>query len=125
MALAANQGLHNGLWIKFLDSGVTADQGARILTIEGAGEVLVGSQKPLKALDVVITSPDPSVLQMTGGRLDSLAATDSSSLRFNLDSPRARHPMWWTWDRYHLYRVGFETSNQSSVSIRMRPIREQ
>lgn len=103
---------HNGLWLRFLNPAVgPRDAGHRLsLTNDGAGELLIGSPEPLQSLWLDFDGPVNHEIRVTGAELGAaLLRPDGSDAReLVLDPPRARHPMWWSWQPWYLYELRLE-----------------
>jgi len=118
-----------GLWVKPLSAGAGGPDAEGRLVIEPAAdggppaaELLLGSPRPLAAL-VVEPSPGAPPLSFEGAELLAPPADGDGSYRL---APRrvARHPMWWTADDYHLYRLRIESRGDGSggaLRLRLSP----
>ncbi|MCP4662097.1 MAG: hypothetical protein GY856_42385 [bacterium] len=119
--------IHHGLWIKFLNREVWADEDGESLKLRRGprgrgGELLVGSHQPLEALDLELRAPPGARLELRGGRLRTLREDGPlRKMRILLSGPRARHPMWWTWKPFHLYRLtlSLEGAGEKPVSLKL------
>jgi hypothetical protein len=100
---------HHGLWVKFLSDGAEPLDGGRLLRLtgEGPGRLLVGSASPLPALRLELAPGGPLDLQIRGAQVGSrvLRPDGTAVLLLDPDPPRARHPMWWTRETFHLYEL--------------------
>jgi hypothetical protein len=101
---------HHGLWVKPLTPAVRVDGETGALALDpglGAGELLIGASEPLEVLDLEIAARQ---VRIHGGEVtgDTALAQGRRLLRIDLDRPRARHPMWWTEDDFHLYWLRIE-----------------
>lgn len=99
---------HNGLWIKFLDDGARPMAGGTRLTLTGrAATLLVGSAQPLPGLQLEATANLPEGLEVAGAEAGIRAFRPDGSVLHQLQTgePRAVHPMWWTEEPFHLYRL--------------------
>lgn len=100
--------LQGGLWVKFLDPAVRATPDGADLLLEGAGrgELLVGFDRPLAAIDVVIEAAALPVA-VGGGRIVARTPDRPGWERLTVDlaGPRAVHPMWWTERDFYLYTL--------------------
>lgn len=101
--------LHHGLWVKLLDPDLDAlavdgtEGGAFLLRGGEPASLLVGSERPLSALEIA-GRPGLPPLRVGGGDVRG-----SGSLRtIELDGPVAVHPMWWTREDFHLYELTLE-----------------
>ena len=114
------------LWLKFLSAGVRPEDGNEALLLESsAGEILVGSARPLRALTVEVLYPPRAVLRVAGSAMGDVTRADGPTRLAPLRA-RARHPMWWTTEPFYLYQLRLERSPrrapgpQAPVSIRFR-----
>jgi hypothetical protein len=98
---------HHGLWIKFLDRGVGAVRDGELLRLrDGGGVLLVGSEEPLAVLELELRDGGDAELVVEGGEVRDLPSPGRwRKYSIVLDGPRARHPMWWTWEPFYLYRL--------------------
>lgn len=116
--------VHHGLWIKFLTPGVSVEGGDERLVLPAGGEVrlLVGSANPLDS--VVVDKAGPGELEIEGGEAgEKLLRPDGGTgyevlLQHHL---RARHPMWWTWEPFHLYELRIRSAAGEAARIEIRP----
>ncbi len=101
--------LFGSLWIKFLTPTLRAkrDRSGLLLDRGRRGELLVGSYRPVERLEMQIREAPPETLRvLSGGRVvEQEEGPAGRRLELELDGPRARHPMWWTWDPFYLYRL--------------------
>ena len=105
-----------GLWVKPLTPGAGGPDARGRLIVEpppGGGrtavELLLGSPRPLAAL-VVEPAPGAPPLAFRGAEPLAAAPAAGGGAAYRLLPRRvARHPMWWTDDDYHLYRLRIET----------------
>jgi hypothetical protein len=121
---------HQGVWVKFLADGAwPEDGGSRLVLLGGAtGELLVGSPVPLAGLQLTFDRKATARLEVAGATLGDTTFLPDGSVGFalTLDPPYRVHPMWWTWDPYHLYRVTLRLpGNPAPVrfAIEPRPLR--
>ena len=100
--------VHGGLWIKPLDPEVTAgaDGGVLYLAGPGPGSLLLGRDRPLRMVELEIEDAARPV-DVEGGRVveDGAGPPGWWRMRIAFDGPRAVHPMWWTEEDFHLYRL--------------------
>lgn len=100
--------LHNGLWIKLLDTSLNTEgqsvnsdgstQAARLRLASGtSGALLIGSAQPLESLYLRLEPPGSSRLSVKGGVVGDTVylATGGTGFQIYLQEPRARHRMWW------------------------------
>lgn len=121
---------HQGLWIKFLDRGVDAVREGEVLRLRDGdgtghgGAFLVGSGRPLTVLELemrLALGAEPPKLD--GGTLRELESRGAwRRFEIILDTARARHPMWWTWDPFSLYslRLIVNDSGEKPVAFKIR-----
>lgn len=114
---------HRGLWIRFLDGGVQPlDDGEFLRLAPGLeGQILVGSYRPLEALEVELRAPPGTRLEVEEGTLEKL---DPKGRRWRivLGRPRAVHPMWWTREPFRLYRLSFRLDSDRPVRMALSPV---
>jgi hypothetical protein len=100
--------VHHGLWVKLLTPSLSPDaDGARIGLAPGeAGELLVGSERPLEGLRIRLPPRGPDALEVSGAEpVQAIRREDGgTTLRFR-PRLRAHHRMWWMKDLY-LYEIG-------------------
>lgn len=118
-----------GLWVKPLTPGAGGPDARGRLVVEPApdggppaAELLLGSPHALAAL-VVEPAPGAPPLSFGGAELLERPAGGGRSYRL---APRrvARHPMWWTADDYHLYRLRIESGGPApagALRLRLKP----
>jgi len=101
--------IHNQLWVKSLSPSLrpSRDGGVLRLRADSRGQVLIGSPTPLSRLQLEAWGPGAEKLEVTRGATVADAELVGGVRVQNLDlgRPRARHPMWWTWDPYYLYQL--------------------
>ena len=107
--------VHRGLWVKFLSPTLRQKRDGTALLLDrgGRGELLVGADEPLESL-VLQTLEDPAEsLQVVAGAEIVEESPNASGRRMllRLRGPRARHPMWWTWETVFLYQVTLESES--------------
>jgi hypothetical protein len=101
--------LHQGLWVKLLDPDLDAltvdgaEGGAFLLRGGEPASLLVGSERPLSALEIA-GRPGLPPLEIGGG--DTRGSGNRRTIE--LDGPVAVHPMWWTREDFHLYELTVE-----------------
>jgi len=113
--------VHGGLWIKFLDPTIRVNRGGDELLLDRGrrGQLLIGNSSPLDQL-ILKTRADPAEsIEVIGGanvaELETLP--DGRRLTIRLGRPRARHPMWWTWETVYLYQVTLQSSSPATGRI--------
>jgi hypothetical protein len=119
LRLAGRDDLYPGFYVRLLSPELrTLKDGALRLQGGERAELLLGSIAPLTAVDLVLRTPlpggkppggkgageKPAVVELDRGRLEPLDAS-GQRFRIHLPGPVARHAMWWTWKRAHLYRI--------------------
>jgi len=122
---------HNGMWIKFLTPSLRPNrEGTALLLDRGTcGELLVGSSKPLRAIDLQLLGEQDETIEVLDGA--SVALDESTSegrhLRLDLGKPKARHPMWWTWNDVYIYELKLLSAGQvdKRLVFTMRPTVER
>ncbi len=100
----------HGLWIKFLDGPAGQDGGRAYIEGDGRAEILLGSPKPLLAVQIDLAPNAPSTLQVKGGTLGERILRPDGGIAYvlHLESPRATHAMWWSDDPWSLYRLSLQ-----------------
>jgi hypothetical protein len=112
---------HGELWVKLLapEPRPVAGGAAFELASGTRGELLVGSERALEEMVLVVDPPPAPALEIRGATLGEprLAAGD---LRYplRLGRPTARHRMWWTFDDVWLYRL--EIRHRGTEPLRFR-----
>ena len=119
-----------GLWVKPLSPGAGGPDAEGRLVVEpppdggpAAVELLLGSPHPLA---VLIVEPAPGTPPLRFGGAEVLPSPDGGGRAYRLAPRRvARHPMWWTADDYHLYRLRIESLGEApagTLRLRLSPI---
>lgn len=105
LRLAGRDDLYDGFYLRLLSTEFRRGRDGYLrLPTEVPGELLLGSVLPLDFIDLEIRRPHDVVPQFDDGSVEPLSAgPDGRRFRLHLDSPRARHPMWWTPQRASLY----------------------
>lgn len=107
--------VHHGLWVKFLSPTLRENRdGTALLLDRGSrGELLMGAYKPLKFVELqTLGDPAEGLVAVAGGQvLDDSPNDHGRQIRLELKGPRARHPMWWTWDTFFLYELTLESDS--------------
>lgn len=95
------------LWVKVLARAEARDDGTYRLTGGGAGQLLVGATEPVESVFLAFAPGAPAELPVDGGEVvrTVLAPDGGVALLVDLDDPSAVHPMWWTAEDFHLYRI--------------------
>ena len=105
--------VHGGLWVKFLSPTLREkkDRTALLLDRGSRGQMLVGSNRPLKSLYLQILEDPAERLEVVRGATtsDETGNARGRRIHLDLDGPRARHPMWWTWNPYYIYQLTLES----------------
>lgn len=110
--------IHHGLWIKPLGPEVAAVGGGEWMSARGERlEILIGSPRPLTALDLEGDASWPSRLDVGGAQIRPSVLLPSRGVVFRLDlsRPTARHSMWWTSDDVYLYRLVIRPARDAST----------
>lgn len=114
----------NGLWVKLLNHDVWPAGKGDALRIAGGspGELLLGSPRPLKALDVELDKNAPSRLRAGENELRPIMLEPNGSVIFELrlSEPRAVHPLWWGKQDFYLYELNLQLPGAPAVPIAMR-----
>lgn len=101
--------IHGGLWVKFLDPSLREKRDGRALLLNRGrrAELLLGSHEPVQEVVLQILEDPRETLRVVAGAtvVEDTPHPRGRRLRLRLDRPRARHPMWWTWDTWHLYQL--------------------
>lgn len=107
--------VHNGLWVKFLSPTLREKRDGTALLLDRGrrGELLVGAPEPLRFLELrTLDGTDESLEVLAGAKLlEESQSAHGRVMRLELGSPRARHPMWWTWDTVFLYELILESQS--------------
>lgn len=118
---------HRGLWLKPLDPELSAPVGGGPLVLHGPGpaSLLVGRDRPLAALDLEVEDAIRP-LRIEGGRVirEEPGRAGWHRLRVELSGPRAVHPMWWTRENFHLYRLTLDPTEdlERSFAFTLTPV---
>ncbi|HEY0514271.1 MAG TPA: hypothetical protein VGH73_20370 [Thermoanaerobaculia bacterium] len=116
-----------GLWVKLLNHNVWAAGGGNGLRIAGgsAGEMLVGSPRPLRSLYAELDEHAPSRLRVGERELRPILLKPNGYVLFEvpLGPERAVHPLWWGAGDYHLYRLEIRLPGAPAapIGLRIRP----
>ncbi len=107
--------VQGGVWIKFLTRSVRPRRDGKALLLDrgSRGALLVGSPQPLSEMYLQILQDPVETLQVVSGAETLSEATNARGRLFHLrlTGPRARHPMWWTWDDYYLYELALRSES--------------
>jgi hypothetical protein len=108
---------HGELWVKFLSPTFREKRDGQALLFDRGqrGELLVGTYKPLRFLDLqTLGDPAESLKVVAGAKvLEESRNARGRRMRLELQRPRARHPMWWTWKTFFLYELVLESESAS------------
>ncbi len=113
---------HDGLWVKRLNDNVGRTGEAESLVGGAAGELLVGSPRPLPAL-LMVFDPRASTYLTVDGRTyrpSLLRPNGAVVFRVDLGSPRAVHPTWWSRAPWYLYQVDLQMPGAPAVPLGLR-----
>jgi hypothetical protein len=117
--------VHGDLWVRFLDGGTEpSPSGAEALVVHPGRttEILVGRAAPLDALSIEVLDGAPVTLRVAGPGI-AVPAAQPGVTALRIERPTARHPMWWTDDRFWLYRIELAVEappEVTTVSVRLR-----
>jgi hypothetical protein len=120
--------VHNGLWVKSLGPTLLPgrDGGVLRMRADSQGQILVGSGTPLSRLRLETWGPGSDTLEVERGAIvtDTEVVDGFRVLDLELRRRRARHPMWWTWDPYHLYQLNLRTGEAAErfVPLSLSPL---
>ena len=94
------------VWIKFLDTGVRPAQEERLLLVEPAGRLLVGSGSPIRRLEARFRAEGDVEPRLGGGRIRR-PEVRAGEIVLALEPPKlkASHAMWWQRQPFYLYEV--------------------
>jgi hypothetical protein len=111
----------NGLWIKLLSHSLYRVEGTETVRLVGdtRGEILVGSPQPIAGLHLRFDAQAPSYLEIGGKEQRPAMLHPDGGITFEIPLRRARavHPMWWTWDDYHLYELDLRLPGAPAAPI--------
>jgi hypothetical protein len=106
-----------GLWVKFLSPSLREKRDGKALLLDRGhrGELLVGAYRPLQELELqTLGDPAESLKVVAGAKvLEDSRNARGRRMRLQLQGPRARHPMWWTWENFFLYELILESESTS------------
>ena len=123
--------LHNGLWLKSLGPTLRPSRDGSVLQLQAdsRGQILVGSPTSLSRLRLDTWGAGSETLAVDAGALvsDTQVVEGVRSLFLELGRPRARHPMWWTWDPYYLYQLSLRVgvTGETAVAFSLSPLGEK
>jgi hypothetical protein len=102
--------VQNGLWVKLLSPAIRSEaDGARLRLAAGrSGEILVGSEKPLRGLRLRFAPSPVTRLVVVGPKVAQVIQRPDggTTLALRFSHPRARHRMWWGRGDIYLYQIG-------------------
>jgi len=114
----------NGLWVKLLNHNAWPSGKRGDLRVAGGSpvEMLLGSPKPLPALDVELDRNGPSRLLVGTSEIRPVLLEPSGSVvfEFPLGKARAVHPLWWGPGDYYLYELDLRLPGARTLPIGMR-----
>jgi hypothetical protein len=115
--------LHQDFWIKPLTPSVRPEAGGAWIQLTGGGQILLGSEQPLREIRLLLRPPLPASLGVSDAEtLKEIPRPGGRSLRIlHLDGPRAVHRMWWGPELLYLYQLRVEIPEGSGVSFQLRP----
>ncbi|HEX6902704.1 MAG TPA: hypothetical protein VF789_23500 [Thermoanaerobaculia bacterium] len=115
--------MHQDFWIKPLTPSVRPEAGGAWIRLTGEGQILLGSEQPLREIRLLLRPPLPASLGISGAEtLKEIPRPGGRSLRIlRLDGPRAVHRMWWGPELMYLYQFRIEIPEGTGVSLQLRP----
>ncbi len=115
--------MHQDFWIKPLTPNVRPEAGGAWIRLTGGGQVLLGSEEPLREIRLLLRPPLPASFDVSGAEiLKEIPRPGGRSLRvLRLDRPRAVHRMWWGPELMYLYQLRIEVPEGTGVSLQLRP----
>jgi hypothetical protein len=115
--------MHQDLWVKPLTPSVRPEAGNAWIRVAGGGQLLLGSEEPLREIRLVLRPPLPASLEMSGAEsVKEIPRPGGRSMRvLRLEGPRAVHRMWWSPEPLYLYQLRLEVPEGTSVSFQLRP----
>ncbi len=122
LKIAGREDLYSGIFVRLLDHHVRPAETGLELRGGVAGRLLLGSVEPLAAVDLEVEAA--AGVEVDAGRREvERLGGDGGVRRFRvrLGRPRARHPMWWTWDPVSLYflELRFDGVGEEPVGFRI------
>jgi hypothetical protein len=110
--------VHNGLWVKPLGPEVRVAGDHFTLVGRAPAEVLVGVAQDLTRVRLELLAPGPAQARLNGREpvRRTLEPNGSVQLEFELGPPTARHPTWWSWSSWALYRLEIEPSASGAAT---------
>ena len=108
LRLAGREDLYDGFYLRLVSPSIKRGRDGYFRLEAGEpGVMVLGSVEPLEGLQLVTKSPPGPSLDVEGGQADGPNPTqdDLWTYQLKLDDPEARHPMWWTDQPVHLYRL--------------------
>jgi hypothetical protein len=113
----------NGLWIKPLATGVRLD-GSAIAIASGAGELLLGSPRPLPGLRMIVDPPAPPRIGVSGAVVSAShpRPRGGSVLLLRFQGPRAVHRMWWSEDENPVYLYQLRLDAPAGFAFQLQPL---
>jgi hypothetical protein len=113
------------LWVRFLDGGLTvpASPASPDTLLLGRGrraEILVGNALPLAGVEIEALDGTTLLRAVGPGTVEPSAPGPRITVRFERET--ARHPMWWTDEPFHLYRVTLEAAapaGSAAIPVRL------
>ncbi len=114
----------NGIWVKLLNHNAWASGKGGGLRVAGGSpvEMLLGSPKPLPAIDVELDKNGPSRLMVGVNEIRPVLLEPNGSVvfEFPLGKARAVHPLWWGPGDYYLYELALRLPGAQTLPIGMR-----
>ncbi|HTG36984.1 MAG TPA: hypothetical protein VLB76_29055 [Thermoanaerobaculia bacterium] len=114
----------NGIWVKLLNHNAWPSGNRGGLRVAGGSpvEMLLGSPKPLPAIDVELDRNGPSRLLVGANEIRPVLLEPNGSVvfEFPLGKARAVHPLWWGPGDYYLYELDLRLPGAQTLPIGMR-----
>ncbi len=108
LRLAGREDLYEGFYLRLESPGIKQGRdGFFRLPAGEPGAMVLGSTLPLSEIILETTNPPADPFELNATVLGPPQATEKGTWRYRLklQPPIARHPMWWTWQAAHLYRL--------------------
>jgi hypothetical protein len=113
LRLAGRQDLYDGFYLRFLSPALRRGQdGLLRLPTEIPGRFVLGSPQGFSGLELIVHGPPGVVVEVKGARLGEPTQA-AHHWWLELDSPVARHPMWWSWQTVDLFALEIRFSGSS------------
>ncbi len=113
--------VHNRLWVKFLTPSLRSNRAGDVLLIDAQsrGEFLVGSSKPVSAIEIQVFGASDSTIGLLGGAkvVAEEFNTDGQQVSLELGRPRAKHRMWWSWNDVFIYELKMRSNGSPGERV--------